>query len=244
MDLNVVKTSLRSGPRGAVFVIVAKNLAKRAYHHGDLRRALLDAALQVIETSSPKALTMREIAQRAGVTQAAPYHHFADKNAILAAVAEEGFSALGRALEEARANAGPAPVDRLRALGVAYIRFGTTHRSHYRVMFGERLEGTWPESLKTTANAAFAPVVEELLSIQATGSLVPGNLLRLAVINWAMVHGVVMLWIDGACSGPVGDVGTIDEIAKDAVDLLARGLTARSSSKSTPSRSKRRRRRA
>jgi AcrR family transcriptional regulator len=219
---------------------VAKHLAKRAYHHGDLRRALLDAALQVIETSSPKALTLREIAQRAGVTQAAPYHHFADKNAILAAVAEEGFLALGRALEEARAKAGADPVDRLRALGVAYIRFGTTHRSHYRVMFGERIAGEWPESLKTTANAAFAPVVEELLAIQAEGRLVQGNLPRLAVINWATVHGVVMLWIDGACSGPVGDVGTIDEIANETVDLLARGLTARPTSSSRSKRSRRR----
>jgi AcrR family transcriptional regulator len=237
MDLNNVQ-------KWRILGIVAKPLAKRAYHHGDLRRALLDAALAVIETSSPRALTMRAIAQRAGVTQAAPYHHFADKEAILAAVAEEGFAALGRALNEGRAAAGEDAIDRMRALGTAYIRFGTTHPSHYKVMFGERGTDVWPESLKVTSQAAFAPVVEELGALQMQGRVPQGNVLRLAVIVWSMVHGVVMLWIDGCISGPAGDVGSIAEIGDDLVDLLSRGLTAGLSSPLPAGRNKRAPRRA
>src|ERR1700733_5513657 len=113
----------------------AKPAAKRAYHHGDLRAALVAAAVQILEKDGEGALTLREVARRVGVSAAAPYHHFADKHAILAAVGEEGFSHLADAMEEAQATSGPKTRDTLRAMGVAYVRFAVRHPSHFRVMF-------------------------------------------------------------------------------------------------------------
>src|ERR1700693_5459913 len=106
------------------------------YHHGDLPRALLDAALHIVETQGTEALTLRAVARRAGVSQAAPYRHFASKEAILAAVAEDGFRSLIAAMRESVATCGEDPLGRLRAVGLGYVTFATSHPSHFRVMFG------------------------------------------------------------------------------------------------------------
>src|SRR5947207_14518508 len=94
----------------------------RPYHHGDLRRALIDAARRILETEGPAALSLRAVAREAGVSPAAPYHHFKDKSQLLEAVAHEGWVALDVALSAARAQA-PDRRERRTGLGVAYIRF-------------------------------------------------------------------------------------------------------------------------
>ena len=108
---------------------------KPRYHHGDLRRALIDASLALIAEEGFSALTLREVARRAGVTHAAPYRHFADKEALLAAVAEEGFRAMASDMRE-RMDKETSPTERLLACGVAYVLFAVRHPSHFRVMFG------------------------------------------------------------------------------------------------------------
>src|SRR5256712_12176672 len=111
----------------------------KRYHHGDLPRALLDAALHIVETQGTAALTLRAAARSAGVSQAAPYRHFANKEAILAAVAEDGFRSLMAAMREASAASGAGPLERLRAVGLGYATFATRHPSHFRVMFGREM---------------------------------------------------------------------------------------------------------
>src|SRR4051794_27635084 len=110
--------------------------AMKPYHHGDLQRALVDAAVALLAEGGAAAVTLREVARRAGVTHAAPYRHFADKAALLAAVAEEGFRALHDAVARAGAEAPDDPLARLAASGQAYLRFAMSHPAHYRVMFG------------------------------------------------------------------------------------------------------------
>ena len=99
---------------------------EKPYHHGDLRRVLLDAAVAAIAERGAAALSLRDLARRAGVSHAAPTHHFRDKAGLLTAVAAEGFALLGTALAEA---------DDFAATGVAYVRFATTHPGHFAVMF-------------------------------------------------------------------------------------------------------------
>src|SRR5262245_4881527 len=113
---------------------------KRAYHHGDLRRALLDAALELVSSKGVQALTLREVARRAGVTHAAPYHHFPSKEALFAAVATEGFRDLAAAMRAALSGR-RGPFASLRAIGVAYVRFATEHPAHFRIMFRPGLIG-------------------------------------------------------------------------------------------------------
>ncbi|MFI9106549.1 TetR/AcrR family transcriptional regulator [Streptomyces fildesensis] len=103
---------------------------ERAYHHGDLRRAVLTAALDVIAADGPEALSLRDLARRAGVSHAAPAHHFKDRAGLLTAIATEGFCLLATALDEA---------EDLRGLGVRYVRFATAHPAHFRIMFRPEL---------------------------------------------------------------------------------------------------------
>src|SRR2546428_10887865 len=107
---------------------------KRPYHHGNLRQALIDAALELIEERGVPALTLREVARRVGVTHAAPQRHFAGRAALVAAVAEQGFRGLGAHVAAVRASA-RTPAQQLRALGVAYVEYALAHPAHLRVMF-------------------------------------------------------------------------------------------------------------
>ncbi|GAA2570984.1 MULTISPECIES: TetR/AcrR family transcriptional regulator [Streptomyces] len=102
----------------------------RSYHHGDLRRAVLTAALDVIAAEGPTALSLRDLARRAGVSHAAPAHHFKDRAGLLTAIATEGHTLLSAALGEA---------EDLRDLGVRYVRFATAHPAHFQVMFRPEL---------------------------------------------------------------------------------------------------------
>src|SRR6266487_7090583 len=102
----------------------------RPYHHGDLRAALLRAAVETITEAGPAAMSMREVARRAGVTHAAATYHFGDKAGLLTALAVDGYRLLGHALREAHENR-----QSFLELGVAYVRFAVTHRAHFEVMF-------------------------------------------------------------------------------------------------------------
>src|SRR3954470_12614732 len=109
---------------------------KRAgsYHHGDLKAGLIDAASDILSREGPEALTLRAVARRAGVSQAAPYRHFADRRALVAAVAERGFERMQAAMMTAM-SADPAGRPGLKQLAIAYVRFGHESPAEYRVMF-------------------------------------------------------------------------------------------------------------
>ena len=106
----------------------------RPYHHGDLRRALIDAARRLLETEGPNALSLRAVAREAGVSPAAPYHHFKDKGELLDAVAHEGWDLLNELMTAARASQ-TSVRDKLTSLGVAYVRFARDNPALYRVMY-------------------------------------------------------------------------------------------------------------
>jgi AcrR family transcriptional regulator len=165
------------------------------YHHGDLRRALVDEALTLLRKRSAAELSLREVARSAGVTANAPYRHFPDKQALLAAVAEEGFRILRQACQAAKGSG----ETRVTAMGKAYLQFARSHPHLYRVMFGNDLRD-WQayESLCATADSTFAVLVEAVASAYRLDA---GRATTEAVVNWATVHGYAMLEIDGALQG-------------------------------------------
>lgn len=182
----------------------SKRLVSRkvTYHHGNLRAALLEAALDLVAREGASSLTLREVARRAGVSHAAPYRHFADKEALLAAVAEEGFRALRDALAARADAAGDDPVARLRAIGIGYVRFAVDHPAHCRVMFGGAVEDPARHlALAEASAAAFAVLVDAIRAAQATGQVRAGDPMDLALAAWSLVHGLALLWIDGALAG-------------------------------------------
>lgn len=172
---------------------------KRAdqYHHGDLRRALIQAALRIIQKHGVAALTLRGVGEELGVSRTALYRHFADKSALLAAVATEGFRTFRLALLEAWESGGRGRAG-FEAMAVAYVGFALTNPSYYRVMFGRFLEGQPPHSeLAREGAAAFQVLVDAIVEQQRDALLRADDPLHLARFIWAVVHGIAMLAIDG-----------------------------------------------
>ncbi len=193
---------------------------KNPYHHGDLRDALIAAALVILKDKPAKNLSLREVARQAGVSHTAPYRHFEDKADLLAAVAEEGFIEFGRCLKAAVVAAKAEPIESLQATGEAYIRYALEHPIHFRVMFnyceiesereiepsqsksdlnksGQTKSGHPHSRLQTTATGTFQTLVEVIASGQSAGVIKAGSPRNLALGPWALVHGLAMLLLDG-----------------------------------------------
>jgi AcrR family transcriptional regulator len=184
-------------------------MGKRAYHHGDLRRALVEAAARLAAERGLRGVTLREVGHRAGVSHAAPYHHFPDRNALLAAVAEEGFRRFDLAQAAAAEAAGPAPRARLTALGVAYVRFAAAHPHYFRLMFRPELWQSGPHpGLAMVGRRTFERLRE------AVGACRGGEDPQLpALLAWAAVHGLATLWLDGTLAGGGDPAGSLSRTA-------------------------------
>lgn len=156
-----------------------------AYHHGDLHRALLEAAARLLIANGAAALTLREVARAAGVSHNAPYRHFASRQALLAELATEGFDRLRRRLDDVA----PLTEERVRALGRAYLRFAVEERPYFLLMFGGEIEKSAFSALANAALAAYA-ILEG--AVEAEGGRDPSEALR----AWAMVHGLAHLVVE------------------------------------------------
>jgi AcrR family transcriptional regulator len=190
------------------------------YHHGDLRRALIEEAVRIIGARGVQALTLREVGRRLNVSRTALYRHFRNKSALVAAVAREGFERFRVDLVEAW-NSGGRDRDGLRAMGAAYVRFAVTNPSHYRVMFGRYPDlSRCDRELESAARAAFQVLVDALTALDA-GPRNSVDVLKLAHFVWAMFHGVAMLAIDGHL-GP--GASTTDDLTRFTIDHLDTGI--------------------
>ena len=170
----------------------------RPYHHGDLRRALLEAALQAIVEVGPAAVSLRDLARRTGVSHAAPAHHFGDKAGLLTAVATDGFRRLAATLGQTYQATGS-----FLEVGVAYVRFAVTHRAHFEVMFRPELYRTDdPELVQAREQARallYPPATEAATSPDGRDDV------RAAVAAWSLVHGLATLWLNHNLPPQLGD---------------------------------------
>ncbi|WP_248258985.1 TetR/AcrR family transcriptional regulator [Georgenia sp. EYE_87] len=170
----------------------------RPYHHGDLRRAVLSAAVAAIPEVGPAGLSLRDLARRAGVSHAAPAHHFGDKAGLLTAVAAEGYELLAEALTTAQQS-----TDDFLELGVAYVRFAVEHRAHFEVMFRPDLYHPDDPALLAAQRRAGAALYGGAASVP-TGRR--GEDVRVAgIAAWSLVHGFASLWLTGAVPADLGD---------------------------------------
>jgi AcrR family transcriptional regulator len=165
------------------------------YHHGNLRLALLNAARELAAENTIDSITLREVARRAGVSHAAPYHHFADKRALLRALAIDAFSELDTQI---KAKWQTDPIQNLNAIGMVYVQFALSHPTEFRFMFRKNLcepIGT-PDELTETANGIFEMLISTIRTMQETGLASAGNPQELALIVWSTIHGLSNLLID------------------------------------------------
>ena len=205
---------------------------RRSYHHGNLRRALLDEALATIRADGVDGVTLREIGARLGVSRTALYRHFADKRALLTAVATEGFRTLREQLVTAW-EAGGRGDAAFRSMGAAYVRFAVANPAHYRVMFGGFVDPEVQDpGLAAEADGAFQALVDALATLQHDAVVRDDDTVLMARHVWALVHGVAMLGIDGQLCEP----GAVDELLGYAFERLRTGIAADTATRPTRTR--------
>ena len=194
----------------------------RPYHHGNLRAALLESAERTLSQSGASELSLRELARQVGVSHAAPRRHFADKQALLDALAEDGFERLGESLRDAMTAAGDEFDTRLLAFAHAYVHFATRHAALLELMFSVKHRPGAADSLRTSADRAFEAPLALITEGQAKGEVVAGEPERVATVAWAALQGLAAM-----VNSQMLDSALIDEVVADAVERLVLGLRPR-----------------
>lgn len=187
---------------------------KETYHHGNLRETLIEASAHIIKIQGIEGLSLRKLADQVGVSRAAPYHHFKDKNALLAAVAEQGFESLGRLLQNVIDQDIPL-LDRLKQAIKGYLEFAVEHPTQYDLMFGRKL---WKsdkfDDFQRQAKDCFRLYVQLFEQLINQGFLNKNeDALRLSQLLWATLHGLAKLTEEGLFSV----ANSIDDITEYAL---------------------------
>ena len=192
-------------------------MTDRPYHHGNLRTALLERAERTLRERGAQDLSLRELAREVGVSHGAPRRHFADRQALLDALAEAGFARLGAELRAAADGAGRAFEPRLRATAAAYVRFATDDAALLELMFAGKHRAE-ARRLQEAADRAFSVVLELILQGQAEGALEPGEPERVGLVLFATLQGIAAL----VTGGIVGSE-QLDGLLADSVERFLRG---------------------
>jgi AcrR family transcriptional regulator len=194
---------------------------ERSYHHGNLKKTLLDATVRLIAKVGPRAFTLREVARLAKVSHNAPYRHFRDKEELLAAVAAEGFERLADSMIEA-AGSNKDTLDALLLTGRGYVRFALQLPEHFSVMFDHCQNLDDYPAYAASAQRAFQVLLDHVVGAQRAGELPDQNANTLALTCWSMVHGIAKLAISGLL--PFESQDAILDFTTHAAQALAEGL--------------------
>jgi AcrR family transcriptional regulator len=204
--------------------------APKPYHHGDLRRVLIDAALQLVGEGGAEAVSVREAARRAGVSPGAPFRHFPSRDALMAAVAEEAQRRFRVEIEAALATAAPGdPLGRFRCLGLAYLRWAMHNPTHFEIISSRRLFDHDRAVAVSRDNAELIELTERTLAEAfAAGQLRPVDLKQVQIAGRALVYGFARMNIDGhfprwGVAGP-----DAEQTAEAIIDLFIEGIAKRS----------------
>lgn len=194
------------------------------YHHGDLKAQLLTHAREHLELQGADALSLREMARTIGVTHAAAYRHFADKNALLHALAVAGFDALKAACIQATDAAANAPLERLKACGAAYVRFGRKNPNMLRHMFGVAGQPGPAAPVALASAEVFALLMQLVADGQKAGVIRDGDTRAVAQACWALVHGLASLLAQGLADTPKRKPAQTEAFVDAAIDRLFHGI--------------------
>jgi AcrR family transcriptional regulator len=202
----------------------ARPARKEGYHHGDLKRALLDATLRLVEENGPQGFTLRAAARAAGVTPGATYHHFDHKDALIAAVAEESFDLFRQSLETAAKREAASARDRSRNVGVAYVLWAVANPVRFRLMVGYGVQAHMSQGEVGASSLATYRVVREVL-VEGLKHDRDEKISNAEVLGWwSVVHGLAFLAIDGHLGPARSSTKQTERIVREVLDALdARG---------------------
>jgi AcrR family transcriptional regulator len=213
IDVTAVNMTLRKSRRAPV----------QPYHHGDLKSALRDAARVVIARNGAGAFSLREVARMAGVSHAASYRHYPNKEALLADLAERGFRDLAECTRAAAARYPDDPLMQLRAAGAAYVDFGVANPDLLQLMFGGFVAHTDDHpALRSAGRTAFAVLSDIIVAGQQARVIRSGDRRDFALSAWALVHGLALLVVGGQVSAPTNV--SARQLAHRCAGLLVEGL--------------------
>jgi AcrR family transcriptional regulator len=205
-------------------------MSEKKYHHGDLKNALIQAGAEILSKEGVGGLSLRKVASRAGVSHAAPYAHFADKQALIAAISTDGHVKIYKKITQVMEQYPDEPLRQLVEVAWAYVQFGMEEPDHYRVTFSGAVdkERDYPALVEMTAKN-FALVRQLVARCQAAGILGPGEPDLVAVGVWGLLHGVVSLLQEGQVSHAVRDhyslremlIFTLNQVSRVKIDAPA-----------------------
>jgi AcrR family transcriptional regulator len=207
---------------------VSRAVAPKPYHHGDLRRVLIDAALQMVGEGGAEAVSVREAARRAGVSPGAPFRHFPSRDALMRAVAEEAQRRFRAEIAAALAAAPGDPLGRFRCLGLAYLRWAMRNPTHFEVISSRRFFDHDRATAISRDNAELIELTERTLADAfAAGQLRPTDLKQVQIAGRALVYGFARMNIDGhfprwGVAGPGAE-----QTAEAVLDLFIEGISKR-----------------
>ena len=197
---------------------------EKKYHHGDLKPALLDETARILREEGESALSLRRLASNLGVSRTAPYNHFDNKDALLSAVAEEGFRRFEKAMKDARRrHRDSTGSETVRALVKSYLKFALNNPEYYDLMYGRKAwhGGAQTESLATTARKVMRQDIERLKRLQDKGLIsAEVDVVYYERIFWGTMHGISRLCLDGVYSDRV----SIKTLCDNTADMLWRLL--------------------
>jgi AcrR family transcriptional regulator len=197
----------------------------KPYHHGDLKNALIAAGLQILSDRGVAALNLREVARVAGVSHTAPYRHFPDKQALIGAIATEGFEMLAAAIRAVDEGSYGTSTDRLAAAGVAYVSFALQHPAHIAIMFDRENIRTEDSELYRVSKVGFEYLVQHIEIGRQSGELQALDSIEVAKCLWASLHGLAVLVIEGQF-GPVATTEVVLTLAETYVRVILAGFGA------------------
>jgi AcrR family transcriptional regulator len=196
-------------------------MATKPYHHGDLKNALIKAGVEILSKEGVGGLTLRKVAQRAGVSHNAPYSHFPDKQSLIAAISTEGFKQLYHELDAAISSYADDPRRQLQEGAWAYVQFAMNNTDTFKIMFSGVLEKEkeYPAFVEISRKT-FERVVDVVRACQKAGLLrsTPSDITAVAV--WGQIHGIISLMLEGQISHTILDRFEIREIVRFAIDQI------------------------
>jgi AcrR family transcriptional regulator len=196
-------------------------MPQKKYHHGDLKNALIKAGVEILSKEGMEGLSLRQVAQRAGVSHSAPYAHFPDKQSLIAAISTEGFNQLYSELDAAVSAYPKNPKKQLQQGALAYLQFALKNTDTFKIMFSGVLEKEkdYPAFVEIS-HKTFQRVVDVVRACQQAGIMRATSAEMMAVAAWGQVHGIVSLALEGQISHSVLDDHEIKDVVAFAVEQM------------------------